>query len=333
MKSSRWYDVGGIVALVGLVACSGASFALVPEDGGTAGDAGSHDDASNPPDAADASPPSDQTAPPQDVTVPPFDGPSPPDGAVGDSGDGGACASAMVTFVLRGGTGKNYCVGGYATACTNDWLTIQTKAGAAVKIDAPCVTDCNVCQPVACPGACAAPSPLPAAGAQRTWSGTTFTAGTCGTGISCVTGSCAPAGRYVATMCAYPRAASDAATIGPCVGSSSTPTCVDVNFEWPPANGSAVVEGTARTAPATEADAGPRSPPGTRPPAAAARRGGGPAPATSRGTSAESEGFEPSVPVRVHLISNQAPSASRTALRRAPCRRRGALSSARGVVL
>jgi hypothetical protein len=38
--------------------------------------------------------------------------------------------------------------------------------------------------------------------------------------------------------------------------------------------------------------------------------------------SAESVGFEPTVPSRVHLISNQAPSATRTALRPAPCRHR-----------
>jgi integrase len=49
--------------------------------------------------------------------------------------------------------------------------------------------------------------------------------------------------------------------------------------------------------------------------------------------SAESVGFEPSVPVRVHLISNQAPSATRTALRRAPCRRCIALSSCQAGVL
>ncbi len=35
---------------------------------------------------------------------------------------------------------------------------------------------------------------------------------------------------------------------------------------------------------------------------------------------AESKGFEPLVPLQVHLISNQAPSATRTALRRQPCR-------------
>jgi integrase len=45
--------------------------------------------------------------------------------------------------------------------------------------------------------------------------------------------------------------------------------------------------------------------------------------------SAESKGFEPLVPLRVHLISNQAPSATRTALRRASCREPLALSSGR----
>jgi integrase len=49
--------------------------------------------------------------------------------------------------------------------------------------------------------------------------------------------------------------------------------------------------------------------------------------------SAESEGFEPSVPVRVHLISNQAPSATRTALRQAPCRGGSGLSSRQPDVL
>jgi hypothetical protein len=44
---------------------------------------------------------------------------------------------------------------------------------------------------------------------------------------------------------------------------------------------------------------------------------------------AESVGFEPTVPSRVHLISNQAPSATRTALRRGTCRQSPALSSRR----
>ena len=43
---------------------------------------------------------------------------------------------------------------------------------------------------------------------------------------------------------------------------------------------------------------------------------------------AESVGFEPTVPSRVHLISNQAPSATRTALRRATCKDADGLSSA-----
>ena len=46
---------------------------------------------------------------------------------------------------------------------------------------------------------------------------------------------------------------------------------------------------------------------------------------------AESVGFEPTVPSRVHLISNQAPSASRTALRRATCCDRSTLSSRRAI--
>ncbi len=45
--------------------------------------------------------------------------------------------------------------------------------------------------------------------------------------------------------------------------------------------------------------------------------------------SAESVGFEPTVPLRVHLISNQAPSATRTALRGERCSHRPMLSSAR----
>ena len=51
------------------------------------------------------------------------------------------------------------------------------------------------------------------------------------------------------------------------------------------------------------------------------------------GNSAESKGFEPLVPLRVHLISNQAPSATRTALRRERCRPRTVLSRCEADVL
>jgi hypothetical protein len=170
------------------------------------------------------------------------------DGASGvDASDGGgdgpgACPTKSIDFVLQvaGGSIQSFCNGG--PGCALGWLTIVGPGGTALSLGAPCATDCNKCQPIACPLICAVSSPIPQGGLQQSWDGTVYDSSTCGAGISCTTPDCAAAGSYTAHMCAYATDAAADASFGVCTG--STPTCVDVPFVWPPASAGTVVRGT-----------------------------------------------------------------------------------------
>jgi hypothetical protein len=141
---------------------------------------------------------------------------------------------------IAAGTSTTYCSGG---ASCSDWLSIIPTGGAgALTIDQPCLATCGTCQPVSCPEIACAASPVPPAGEKRTWDGTFYASGTCGQALACVTPSCASPGHYIARMCADADSMPDAA-LGGCLGATSA-TCVDVDFDWPPAGGEATVIGT-----------------------------------------------------------------------------------------
>jgi hypothetical protein len=141
-----------------------------------------------------------------------------------------------MTFVLDNDptSTTSFCLGGTGT-CSAQWLDIRSGTGSSLAIDMPCETTCAACQPVACDNLCAVPSPLGDAGVQTTWDGTFFTSGTCGAGVACVSGSCAAAGVYTARACGYAESPDAGALVG-CQG-SSTPTCVEAPFQWPPPAG------------------------------------------------------------------------------------------------
>ncbi len=145
-------------------------------------------------------------------------------------GDAGVCPQGSVLFQLTAANPDAHCIGA-PNSCTLDWLSLRNANGDDVVIDAPCTADCATCEPVGCPAYCAIPTRMTAAGVQRTWDGTYYAAGTCG-GMTCALRSCAPAGRYVAKMCAYPDLSSGGA--GGVCSPSPAPRCVDVAFDWPP---------------------------------------------------------------------------------------------------
>jgi hypothetical protein len=173
------------------------------------------------------------------------DGGTSTDAADGGAGEGGACVTGSITFALHAapGSSNRFCLGGPGS-CSSEWLSIHPMgSSSALTIDAPCEAKCGDCQPVACTALCAAPNPLGPSGAQRMWDGTFFAQSSkCGATNSCYDTSCAPAGHYVATMCGYPNQGGDA-SIPPC-SPGMTPTCVDVDFDWPPPAGSPDVSGT-----------------------------------------------------------------------------------------
>jgi hypothetical protein len=226
-----WLRRLGGLGLMALVGCGGAAFTTDTTDGGLEQPDGSGgDDGGIATDAGDASPALDGS-PAHDA-----------------GSDAGSCVAATITFSMQAaaGSGKSYCIGGNALSCATDWLSLRSAdTGAALTIDAPCITQCNACQPVACSLVCAAPSQLPPAGAKRAWDGTVYLSGTCGAAgaTACVTPSCVAPGRYVAKMCGFAKVGPDAGTVGPCSG-ATTATCVEVPFDWPPANGATVVTGT-----------------------------------------------------------------------------------------
>jgi hypothetical protein len=78
-------------------------------------------------------------------------------------------------------------------------------------------------------------------GERRTWSGVYYSTSTCGGGSACVGPDCAAAGRYMARMCAY--AEEMAGESPPFCTAVATPTCVSMDFDWPPPGGSSTVTG------------------------------------------------------------------------------------------
>jgi hypothetical protein len=170
--------------------------------------------------------------------------------------DAAICAPGSVTFVLRAATGDTtrWCTG---VDCKNAWRTIVDPRGVEHALDRPCLPDCFECRTVACPASCVAPTPIPAAGMQRTWTGSYFDGGRCGGGGGqpCTTATCAGTGRYVARMCAHSDLAS---APSPICDPASTSSCVEVPFDWPPSEVGATVIGVVGGSPdaAVDTDAG-----------------------------------------------------------------------------
>jgi len=160
------------------------------------------------------------------------------------------CIKGSVDIVLRAAPGGTslYCLSAPGSCGTTYWLSIVTAdGGQALGMDHNCVADCTSCQPVSvpCGGACAAALLLGDGGTHATWDGTYVQSGECGAKkLTCVNSSCAPAGSYIARMCGYAATPNEATPVGPwCTSSSSTPTCADVPFFWPPPSGNARVQG------------------------------------------------------------------------------------------
>jgi hypothetical protein len=216
MVTFRWL---GAVVLLGSVGCSSSSAPGAPDGSAGGGDGSTQGDAGSPADAV----------------------------AAGETGTADAgCVTGLVTFEVQTAPGSptRYCLGA-PDSCSANWLTIRPASapadgGAALNLGSGCETQCGNCQPVACANLCAVPTALGDGGAQQTWDGTYSASGTCGAGMACISPACAPPGNYVATFCGY--AASPDASAFECAGSSA-PTCMDKPFAWPPAAGSAPVQG------------------------------------------------------------------------------------------
>jgi hypothetical protein len=97
---------------------------------------------------------------------------------------------------------------------------------------------------MACTNVCIAAERLKMEGAMTTWDGSYFQASTCGAGKSCFEDACAPPGKYLAHMCAYPDGEDGGAGPFCSFNPQAVPAkavCVEVPFDFP---STGVVEGT-----------------------------------------------------------------------------------------
>jgi hypothetical protein len=158
------------------------------------------------------------------------------DGGTADSGGGGSsecpAGTPTATFQLNVVGDTRYCDG---SGCDASFLTVTREDGTPVVISGGCITSCSDCQPIACSAACRAPSTIGATGLTSTWTGTIYETSTCGEGTQCAKARCVAAGTYVAHMCGYAALDQDAgAGVGVCQAATTTATCADVTFTWPP---------------------------------------------------------------------------------------------------
>jgi hypothetical protein len=99
----------------------------------------------------------------------------------------------------------------------------------------PCPTICSAtCKAELCPLLCVAPHGVAVTAPELKWDGTFYKTSTCGQGTSCYAPGHAPAGKYVARMCATPGTSStpDGGFVSACTATGPA-ACVDVPFEYP----------------------------------------------------------------------------------------------------
>jgi hypothetical protein len=154
----------------------------------------------------------------------------------------GACVSTTITLQLVVPQNESFC--DQTMNCMfypPPHITIQTPDGKTLSTVAPtCGTFCGTnaaCESKPCPPlACALPHGVAFTGESFQWDGTIYTSGLCGVDTMCTASPRAPAGKYVAHMCATRGTLStpDAGTVQtPTCTATAAIQCVDVPFMYP----------------------------------------------------------------------------------------------------
>ena len=166
----------------------------------------------------------------------------------GHAGSGGAGTgppatpcSGSVTFRLEPTADRStrYCLGPPTSCDLPPMVAIRDSSGVGLLLFPDCPeTECLTCQPIPCSDGCIRPPLLPQDPIEFSWHGISLQRGsTCGDGLECVTPECAPPGSYVASFCANRVEPGDAGVTdggnGDCQYAASTPSCVEVPFEYP----------------------------------------------------------------------------------------------------
>ena len=122
----------------------------------------------------------------------------------------------------------------FCDSCYESHITILDGAGQSVKTNVPaCSPTCSICALPPCAFLPACSQTVPTTN-ELTWDGASATASTCGNNVACYQPAFAPAGRYVARMCATPGTlmTADADLFSTCAATGSL-ECVDVPFDFP----------------------------------------------------------------------------------------------------
>lgn len=144
--------------------------------------------------------------------------------------DGQSCQQDAVVFRLEAPTGAMWFAVESGQDCAPpSWLSVRDVAGGEIAIGNPTEHCCTLAECADCSFGhvvCPAASTTPAVPVSRSWDATMFPLDHCGTSqTACaMERACAPAGQYVAHMCAYHIP-----------NSSEQMTCVDVPFDLPAA--------------------------------------------------------------------------------------------------
>jgi hypothetical protein len=158
----------------------------------------------------------------------------------GDAGtdsrtDGGSPGSVTLRLVIP--AGRSFCDQSSTCGGTSH-ITILNNAGQPVGISIPsCSTICSAaCTPVPCPLIACIQEGVAVKTTELQWDGSSYSTSTCGNRMTCYQPGFAPAGHYVARMCATPGniANGDGGVPSLPVCTASGPVeCVDVPFDFP----------------------------------------------------------------------------------------------------
>lgn len=116
-------------------------------------------------------------------------------------------------------------------------ISIQDEAGRPVPISLPyCPFTCNaICAPPPCLPIVCQPVGSAFTGEQRIWDGQLFAMSTCGMNTGCYQARHAPAGRYLAVMCATPGRLTGGDGGPASCQATGVRTCIEVPFDFPSA--------------------------------------------------------------------------------------------------
>jgi hypothetical protein len=158
-------------------------------------------------------------------------------GGSGVAGMGGAAGRSPGSVTLRLVIPPSHSFCDQTTGCGGtSHISILNGAGHELGLSTPwCSTICSsTCRPSPCPGIACFPQGEAVKTSEFPWDGSSYGTSTCGNKMACYVPEVAPAGHYVARMCATPGNLTTADGGFPSTCTATGPVeCVDVPFDFP----------------------------------------------------------------------------------------------------